>query len=41
MGSALGAKLESDQKRAARVVLREESGNDPVSQLGWTKSFHR
>ena len=30
MGSTLGAKLERNQKRTARVVLREGSVKDPV-----------
>ena len=33
VGSTLGVKLERNQKRAARVVLREGSVKDPVSQL--------
>ena len=41
MGSTLAEKLERLQKRAARVVLREGSSNDPVLQLAWTKLLIR
>jgi len=41
VGSTLAEKLERLQKRAARVVLREGSSNDPVLQLAWTKLLIR
>ena len=41
VGSTLAEKLERLQKRVARVVLREESGKDPVSQLAWANLHSR
>ena len=37
MGSTLSEKIERLQKRAAKIVLRDKSSEDPVRQLGWEK----